>query len=151
MRSKITFVCVPLDKFQVLHGCIVILFNWKAHDPQMHFKAKWNPCCEYQKSGNRASPVLLEEYKENLPSLPFPSSTERNVRKCNIGLLLNADCSEQKKRREAVVVFLELLMHIKCIRLNVRVNEFSLIHLGETFTLAEWREIYNTRSRAIKE
>lgn len=90
----------------------------------------------------------LQYYSRNMKRTFRPFHSLRPQKEMSENVIY---CSTQTAASEAVVVFLELLMHVKCIRLNVRINEFSLIHLGETFTLAEWREIYNTRSRAIKE
>lgn len=153
MHSKITFVCVPLDKFQVLHGCIVTLFTWKAHDPQMQFKAKLNPCYEYQISGvywhRERGP--LQYYSRNMKRTLNTIHSLRPQKKKSENAIYCSTQTAASERRKAVGVFLELLMHVICIRLNVRVTEFSFIRLGETFTLAVSPEIYNTRLREIKE
>lgn len=123
MHSKITFVCVPLDKFQVLHGCIVILFTWKAHDPKMQFKAKWNPCYEYQIPGiywhSERGP--LHYYSRNMKRTSRPFHSLRPQRKMSENTIYCSTQTAASERRKAVG-FLELLMHVICIQLNVKSN-----------------------------
>lgn len=85
---------------------------------------------KYQASTDIEKEGLLKEYEENLPSR---SSTEK---KMSENAVYCSTWTVASERRKAVGVFLELLMHVICIQLNVRVTELRFIPLGETFTLA---------------
>ncbi len=86
------------------------------------------------------SSITQEIWREPyIPSIPFI-----HRKKCQKMQYTGTAASE---RRKAVGVFLELLMHVICIRLNVRVTLFSFIPLGETFTLEFNRKFTPGRAR----